>query len=87
MKDKAFKSRLVANPATILKEAGMVVPEGLTIKVVENTEKVVYMVLPVSGDDQLSDIELERVVAGSRVNTEFCAPVGTAGPTCATVCT
>jgi hypothetical protein len=65
MKDKSFRTRLLDNPTLTLKEAGVDVPDGLAIKVVENTANQVYMVLPDSGDDQLSDIELERVVAGT----------------------
>jgi hypothetical protein len=64
IKDKTFKARLLADPTATLKEAGVDVPDGFAIKVVENTANQVYMVLPDSGDDQLSDIELERVAAG-----------------------
>jgi Nitrile hydratase, alpha chain len=65
MKDKVFKARLVGDPTATLKEAGVDVPDGLAIKVVENTANQMYMVLPDSSDDQLSDNELERVVAGT----------------------
>jgi hypothetical protein len=65
LKDKTFKARLMGDPTATLKEAGVDVPDGLAIKVVENTANQVYMVLPDSGDDQLSDIELERVAAGA----------------------
>jgi hypothetical protein len=64
MKDKAFRTRLLADPMATLKEAGVALPEGMTVRVVENTAKVVHMVLPASVDDQLSDAELERIAAG-----------------------
>jgi hypothetical protein len=67
LKDRAFKSRLLADPVATLKGAGVVVPDGLTIKVVENIANEVYMVLPhYPAADQLSDAELERVAAGTR---------------------
>jgi Nitrile hydratase, alpha chain len=64
MKERSFRTRLLTNPTATLKEAGVDVPDGLAVKIVENTANQVYMVLPDSGDDQLSDVELERVAAG-----------------------
>jgi hypothetical protein len=64
LKDKAFKARLMGDPTATLKEAGVDVPDGVAIKVVQNSANQVYMVLPHVGDDQLSDVELERVAAG-----------------------
>jgi hypothetical protein len=64
MKDKTFKTRLVADPVATLRGAGVDVPNDLAIKVVENTASRVYMVLPDSGDDALSDADLERIAAG-----------------------
>lgn len=45
-KDAAFKQRLLQDATTIFKEEGLLTPEGLEIKVVENTEKVFHLVLP-----------------------------------------
>ena len=64
MKDKTFKARLLADPAATLKQAGVEVPDDLAIRVVENTANQVYMVLPDSRDDALSDTDLERIAAG-----------------------
>ena len=44
--DAAFKQRLLQDATTALKEEGLPVPEGLEVKVVENTEKVFHLVLP-----------------------------------------
>jgi hypothetical protein len=76
LKDKAFKSRLVANPTATLTAAGVEIPVGVTIKVVENTANQVYLVLPVSVDDQLSDVELERVAAGRVWTGQVCNQAG-----------
>ena len=44
--DEAFKKRLLAEPMAVLQEAGCAVPEGLQLKVVENTERLVHFILP-----------------------------------------
>lgn len=44
--DEGFKKRLLAEAAAVLAEHGVEVPTGVELKVVENTEKVVYFVLP-----------------------------------------
>ncbi len=36
--DEEFKKRLLADPATVLKEGGIEIPEGTTVKVVERKE-------------------------------------------------
>ena len=36
--DTAFKSRLLSNPKAVLIEAGVEVPAGVSVKVVEDTE-------------------------------------------------
>lgn len=44
--DAAFKQRLLAEPAKALGEEGIAVPDGVTVKVVESTDKEVWLVLP-----------------------------------------
>jgi hypothetical protein len=67
----------VANPTLTLTAAGVDIPVGVTVKVVENTANQVYMVLPDSGDGELSDNELERAVAGVHpLPTGPCAAAG-----------
>ena len=63
--DEAFKKRLLANPAAVMKEVGMAVPPGVTIKVMENTSTVCYLTLPAK-PDKLSEADLERVAGGYR---------------------
>ena len=43
--DEAFKKRLLAEPAVVLKEAGLEVPAGLQIKVVENSVRLAHVIL------------------------------------------
>ena len=45
--DEAFKKRLMANPAEVLREEGFPTPPaGVQIRVVENTDTTRYLVLP-----------------------------------------
>ncbi|EMS78178.1 NHLP leader peptide family RiPP precursor [Desulfotignum phosphitoxidans] len=48
--DEDFKVRLIAEPAAVLKEEGIVVPDGITIKVMEDTESVTHVVIPLRSD-------------------------------------
>ena len=49
----------------MLKEAGADVPEGLQLKVVENTERLVHLILPPRPESgELSDEQLESVAGG-----------------------
>ena len=65
--EPAFKAKLLADPAGVLKENGLTPPAGITIKVVENTDKVLNLVLPVKpAPQELSEEELHRVAGGHR---------------------
>ncbi len=44
--DDSFKQQLLAEPMTTLKAEGLDLPEDLSVKVLENTGEVVYMVIP-----------------------------------------
>jgi hypothetical protein len=44
--DEAFKRRLLADPVAALAEMGGRVPADMTVRVVENTDKLVYLDLP-----------------------------------------
>lgn len=62
--DEGFKSRLLAEPAQVLREQGLAVPEGVEVRIVENTEKIVHFVLPAQPGDELSEEQLEKVTGG-----------------------
>lgn len=71
--DDALKQRLLAEPAAVLKEHGVLVPDGIQIKVAENTEKLVHLTLPVKpGPEDLSEEELHPV--GWWWSPLFCFP-------------
>lgn len=61
--DETFKQRFMDDPEEILKEAGLEVPEGVAFRVVENTDKVNYILLPAK-PNELSDEQLDGVAGG-----------------------
>ena len=44
--DPDFKARMDADPTRTLKAAGLIIPEGTTVKLLFNTEYLVHLVLP-----------------------------------------
>ena len=61
--DEIFKRKLLTDPAATLKEEGAELPAGLTVKAVENTDKVFHLVIPAKPTD-LSDEDLDKVSGG-----------------------
>lgn len=61
--DEAFKQKLLADPDAVLKAEGLELPAGLTVKVLENTDKLFHLVLPPK-PTELSDDSLDRVSGG-----------------------
>jgi len=49
--DEGFKRKLVADPAGTLKAQGLELPADVTIKALENTERVFHIVIPVTPTD------------------------------------
>ena len=44
--DESFKEKLLSEPRAVLEAHGITVPPGLEVKVVEQTDKLMYIVLP-----------------------------------------
>ena len=61
--DKDFKKTLVDNPKAALGQLGVQVTEDVDVKVVEESAKVVYLVLPCN-PDELTDEQLDDVAGG-----------------------
>ena len=60
--DESFKSRLLTDPTDALAEVGVAVPEGISVKVVQDTTEQMHLVLPAAPDDgSHKDQELERI--------------------------
>jgi|tagenome__1003787_1003787.scaffolds.fasta_scaffold20612318_3 hypothetical protein len=63
--DPAFRRKLQTDAAGTLMEAGLTVPNGVTVKVVEDTESIVHIVLPPPVPiGALSDRELDSIAGG-----------------------
>lgn len=41
-----YKARLIKEPEVVLAELGIVLPEGMVIKFLENTEDTIHIVIP-----------------------------------------
>ena len=50
--DPAVRKQLVADPRATLAEAGVQLPEGLKVEVLENTDTVIHLVLPPFAETQ-----------------------------------
>ena len=76
--DDDYKARLKADPASALAEQGLDIPDGIEVKVVENTDDVVYFTLPPEPSEVLDDEALEAVAGGSTAGSASTAStVGT----------
>ena len=66
--DAAFKKRFMSEPKKVLAEFGMDLPAGLEVKVVENTDNVMYLTIPPNPKamaGELSDNQLDAVSGGA----------------------
>lgn len=64
--DAAFKNRLLADPAAVLREDGVDVPAGIQLRAVEDTAQVVHWVIP-TRPTELSDEALENMAGGVQI--------------------
>ena len=44
--DESVRRKLVDSPQTTLAEAGVILPDGLDVRVLENSDRVIHLVLP-----------------------------------------
>jgi hypothetical protein len=61
--DEDYKQRLMADPASVLAEEGISVPDGVEIKLVEATDTQAWMVLPPKPEDGKIEEARERLAA------------------------
>ena len=66
--DEEFKARLLDDPMTVLKENGIEVPDGMTVKVVERKENEIQVPLPPKPADVSCSVE----ELGERVQASLC---------------
>jgi len=66
--DEAFKARLIADPVATLRPEGVVVPEGVTVSVLEDSPTHRHLVLPApAAEGEISYEALDRVVGGVKL--------------------
>lgn len=70
--DASYKVKLLADPVTVLHAEGVPVPEGVQVRVLENTAQVTHLVIP-ARPAGLSDQMLDEVV-GAGDTTSSTAP-------------
>ena len=73
-KDEALKARFMNDPKAVLAEYGMDVPDGMDVKVVENSDNCVHITLPAppAGHNDLSDDELSNAAGGKNSDNTQC---------------
>ena len=74
MEDEEFRQRLLDDPkGTLEQELGSRLPEGVEVRVVQESAETIYLVLPFASalgeGGEISDQELEAVAGGERRNT------------------
>jgi Nitrile hydratase, alpha chain len=80
--DPAYKAKLLSDPHSALAEAGVQVPPGSEVKVVEDTADTRHLVLPRSPPEaaELSEQELEKVAAAGAMCGGWDGPSGGVEP-------
>jgi hypothetical protein len=58
--DDEYRQALIADPKSVLREEGLVVPDEIEVVVVENTEDRIYLVLP-SQPAKAVELDLDEV--------------------------
>jgi len=62
--DDGFKQRLLADATAALQAEGVAVPEGVTVKAVENTRTVFHLVIPPKPPFELTEDEMAACAGG-----------------------
>ncbi len=62
--DDEFKVELLSDPMRVFKENSIEVPEGIEVRMVENTADTMHFILPPKPSDELSDEQLESAAGG-----------------------
>src|SRR6476620_8873779 len=67
--DENFKKKLLSDPAATLKAEGvdLKLPSGMSLRAVENTEKVFHFVIPAKPTD-LTEEDLDAVAGGRNLS-------------------
>jgi hypothetical protein len=69
-RDASFKKNLAADPKPVLAEAGIRVPAGVTVSVLEDSDTHLHLVLP-ARPTALSDAQLDAIAGGDSDPTKM----------------
>jgi len=67
--DENFKKRLLADPAGVLRQRGIQFATGQRVVIVEDTDKVVHLILPRKPDGALGQEALELILGGTALGS------------------
>jgi hypothetical protein len=84
--DEDFREALMANPKAALRAQGIEVPEGLTLRVFENSDTVFNLVLPKLPDLALVGETLDQADWAARCGGGGCGGGGRCGGGCGGGC-
>ena len=70
--DESFKKRLLADATTVIKEEGVDVPAGFKVRAVENTDKLIHVIIPVKPTGELNAEKLRAIADGSEPFVKGC---------------
>jgi hypothetical protein len=71
--DEKFKQRLLADTMAVLKEEGIEVQANMEVRAVEQTEKLVYLVIPQTPRPDITDERLLAIATNRfRATTQHC---------------
>ncbi len=71
--DDDFKAHLLSDPMKVFKENGIEVPDGIEVRMVENTAETTHFILPPAPGDELSDEQLGAASGGLMCDTQDCS--------------
>lgn len=66
--DASYKTRLLADPAGVFKAEGLPMPEGVELRVLEDTDQTVHLVIP-ARPHALPEEALDAVAGGGNLFT------------------
>lgn len=64
-KSRSYRSRMVHEPRAVLREFGLVLPDGVTVRVHDSNADMRYLVVPMrpAGTDGWSEAQLEKIIS------------------------
>ena len=74
-RDPSFKAKLLADPQGTLRQAGVSIPAGVSVQVVENTDAHFHFVLPAKPSEALTDEALDKVAGAVADCCRSCRPL------------